>query len=69
MQINQQDFTKTTLSQGWLLVFAWRIREDCLFLRHLLIKGMCMKKKVLSVHILMVGNCARDVEWKCNGLQ
>jgi hypothetical protein len=55
-------------SQGWLLVFACWIGGDCLFLRHQLIKGTCMKKKVLSVHILMVGNCARVVEWKCNGL-
>ena len=51
------------------LVFACGIREDCLFLRHPLIKCTYMKKKVLSVHILMVGKCARDVEWKCNGLQ
>lgn len=56
------------LSQGWLLDFAWSIGGEYLFLRHQLIKGTCMKKKVLSVHILIVENCARDVEWKHNGL-
>ena len=45
MQIKWQIFNKRQFSQGWLLVFACRMREDSLFLRHLFIKRYVYEKE------------------------
>ena len=49
LQIKQQEKPKMAHSQGLLLAFAWMIGEDCLLLRHLLIKLYVYEKESYNI--------------------